>query len=356
MMKLFLSTLLPFILYANEIKLSPKEINTWQIQTQLPTSTNKVPLGSFIVEVTIPPTLLQTIALPFDAQVITLNAASYQEVKKGDLLAEVTGTQWIEAQKSAIADAIELRHHTHTAERKNKLCKEEIIPKKECIAANAELKTDKIKVSASKALLESFGASKKMIDTLFSQLKIYPTIPIISKTDGTIITLNAQPGKSTDPSAALFIIKKEGALWLESDMPIKAASILKIGENVILTIEGKQYNSKVLQLSPTLNQQNQTRHVRFSQEDKSDLLAGTRTNAILTLNIEATCVPKKAVIKSEGKHIVFIKQGDVYKNISVDILGEDTKNYYLKNNPLLKAPVVISAVAVLKNMLGGEDE
>ncbi len=356
MKKLLILSLIPFLMEAKELTLSQKEINTWGIQQSNAKKASMVPLGSFIVEVTTPPTLIQTISLPFEAQVVSLNAALYQNVKKGDLLAKVTGTEWISAQKAAISDAIELRHHSHTAERKNKLCKEEIIPKKECIAANAELRTDRIKVSASKALLKSFGASDKMIEELFKNLKISPYIPLKSPTNGTIIELNAYPGKSTAPSSALFVIQKKGAFWLESDLPLSKTDMLKESQDVLLKIKDKSYDSKVLQIAPTLNQQNQTRHVRFSLPKESDLLPGLRTNATLILKKEALKVPKKAVIKSEGNHIVFIKNANSFENVSVKILGEDNKNYYIQPNDKLKAPIVTSAVAVLKNMLGNSDE
>ncbi len=356
MKKLLLLAVVACCLEAKEITLSQKEIATWGIQEATAQKSTEVPLGSFIVEVTTPPTLIQTISLPFEAQVVSLNAALYQKVKKGDLLAQVTGTEWISAQKAAISDAIELRHHTHTAERKNKLCKEEIIPKKECIAANAELRTDRIKVAASKALLKSYGASDKMIDQLFNNLKIFATIPITAPTDGTIIQLNAYPGKSTAPSSALFVIQKEGAFWLESDLPQSKTKMLKEGETVLLKIDAKTYKSKVLQIAPTLNQQNQTRHVRFSLPPKSGLLPGLRTNATLILQKEAYKVPKKAVIKYEGNHIVFVKEGNKFENVAVNILGEDSKYYYIMPDTRLSGPLVVSAVAVLKNMLGEGDE
>jgi cobalt-zinc-cadmium efflux system membrane fusion protein len=356
MKKLLLITLIPFLLDAKEITLTQKEIATWGIKEHPAQKTDRVPLGSFIVEVTTPPTLIQTISLPFEAQVVSLNAALYQKVQKGDLLAKVTGTEWISAQKAAISDAIELRHHTHTAERKNRLCKEEIIPQKECIAANAELRTDRIKVSASKALLKSYGASVKMINDLFTNLKIFASIPIISPTDGTIVQLNASPGKSTSPSSALCVIQKEGAFWLEGDLPLEKTQMLKENEAVLLKINGKTYKSEVLQIAPTLNLQNQTRHVRFSLPPKSGLLPGLRTDSTLIRTKEALRLPQKAVIKFEGKHIVFVKEGNSFQDVPVTILGEDAKYYYIEPQPKLTKPIVTSAVAVLKNMLGANDE
>ena len=358
MKKIILASLITFatLSQAKVVTLSPKEIATWQIKTAQLNNSQQVPLGSFLVEVTTPPTMMQTISLPFKAQVVSLNVALYQKVKKGDLLAKVTGTEWIEAQQKAIQDAIELTHHTHTYNRKSRLCKEQIIPQKECIAALAELKTDKIKVSASKALLRSYGASEKIISDLFTKFKIHRTIPITAPTDGTITIMNASLGESTDPSSALFVIQKEGDLWLESDMPNSKTKVLKAKQPVILEIEGKRYDSQVLQIAPILNLQNQTRHVRFALKEGSDLLPGMRTNATVILKLKSKKVPKKAVIKLDGKHTLFVKEEQGYKPVAVEIIGEDKKFYYLKPTKELEKPVVVTSVAILKNLSGEDDE
>ena len=85
-----------------------------------------------------PPSLLHTISLPFEANVKKLNIANCQYVEIGQVLAEVTGKEWISTQQKAIADTLEVTYHEQRVARKNTLCKEEIIPQKECTAANAD--------------------------------------------------------------------------------------------------------------------------------------------------------------------------------------------------------------------------
>ena len=341
---------------AAEIKLTPQQEKNWQIQTAPAKSTDHIPLGDFMMEVTIPPQLLQTVSLPFEAQVIQLHTASYSDVKKGEILAYVTGTEWIEAQKEAISDAIELIHHEHVAERKAKLCKEEIIAQKECIAANAELKTDKIKVAASKALLRAYGATDTMINKIFTSLDIVQSVPVSSPVAGTILQVNIKPGESIAPASAMFIIKKSGDYWLESDMPLNAAAQLRPNQKVMITMSGQQLACRVLQLSPVINPVNQTRHVRFSQEKSSDLVAGMRNSATVTLSKKALLIPKKAVVKHGNDHIVFIKQYGAFHDVTVTILGETAQSYYLRFDEQLNQAIAITSAAVLKGMLGEEED
>jgi len=342
---------------AEEVKLTAKQEKNWDITVAKPEKTHSYPLGRVIVEVVTPPTLLHTISLPFEANVQKLYVAKYQKVHKGEVLAKVTGTKWIEVQQQAISDAIEYRHHRHLTERKNMLCKEEIIPAKECKAANAELETDKIKLAASRALLESYGASKPMIDELFKTLKISNTIEIRSDVEGSIITLNATPGKSTNPSDALFVIKQKGPLWIEANIEALRTLKLKEGEKVRFSVADKMFESRVLQLSEVINPANQTRRVRFSVPENVELTSGLIMSADLIVFGEALKLKKSAVIKEGGTQIVFLRTSFGFRAIPVEVLAEDDDAYYIKpSSALPDGEVAANSLAILKNLLGENNE
>lgn len=354
--KLLLLTLFSYTLTAGNIVLTPEQEENWQIKLEIPQTSQRLPLGEYVTQVVTPPSLLHTISLPFEANVRKLHVANYQEVKKGDILAEVTGTEWIETQQKAIADAIEFKHHEHLAERKNMLCKEEIIPEKECVAANAELAADKIKVAASKALLESYGASDEMIMSLFKNLTLSQTIQLRSSVAGRIVELHATPGKSTSPSDALFIIQEEGPLWLESAIEAKSTQNLREGQKVQVAFNNNTFDTTILQLSPVINPQNQTRLVRFLIPLDIHAFSGLRTNAKINIVQESLKIEKKSVIKDGKDQIVFVKTKNGYSSVAIEVLAEDNRHYYIKPSTLLQNKIAVSSLAVLKNMLGGDDE
>jgi len=357
MTKLLLLTLLTFsALHAEKIQMTPEQEENWQIKVETPQSSKRLPLGEFITEVVTPPALLHIISLPFEANVKKLNVAKYQKVTKGFVLAEVTGTEWIAIQQKAIADAIEFRHHTHLTERKNMLCKEEIIPQKECVAANAELETDKIKVAASKALLKSYGASDKMINTLFKDLTLSPTMKINSTVDGHVVELNATPGKSTSPSDALFIIQGKGSLWLENHIEVQRTENLHEGQKVQIILANKTFNTTILQISPVINPENQTKQIRFSVPTNINIFSGLKGNAKFTILGESLKVQKISVIKEGDTQIVFIKTKEGFTAVPVKILAEDNMHYYIEPSDRLKNKIAVNSIAILKNMLGDSDE
>lgn len=343
-------------LNAETITLTPEQEANWKIKTEIPKSSDRLPLGEFIVEVVTPPSLLHTVSLPFEANVQTLNVARYEKVDKGGILAEVTGTEWIETQQKAIAEVIEFRYHQHLTERKNLLCKEEIIPQKECVTANAELETDRIKVFASKAMLKSYGASDEMIDKLLKDLTLFPTIEIKSSVKGSVVQLLAAPGKSISPTEALFVIQQDGPLWIESSIEAYRAEVLREAQKVEIVLENHTFDSSILQISPVINHENQTREIRFLVPSDIKIFPGLRNSAKIILLEQCIKIRKDSVIKVGEAQVVFYKNKHGYTPLPVDIVSEDNQYYFVKPSPLLKNKIAISSVAILKSMLGNEDE
>jgi len=348
--------LLNMSIYAEQIQMTQAQKDNWNILVEMPEISTSYPFGEFIAHVVTPPTLLHTISLPFEANVKVLNVAKYQKVKRGDVLAEVTGTKWIEVQQQAIANAIEYKHHAHLTERKNMLCREDIIPQKECMAANAELKADKVRVLAAKALLKGYGANSKIIENLFDKLEISNTIPLVSEVNGSVISLTATPGKSTKPDDALFVIKKEGALWLESNIEAQRVMKLYEGEKVEISLNNQKFQTTILQIAPVINPENQTRQVRFLMPEGIRIYAGFIGSAKLILFEDVVKVKKNSVIKEGVTQIVFVKTKEGFVAVPVTVLSEDENYYYLKKSPRLSHEIATNSLAILKNLLGGSDE
>jgi hypothetical protein len=355
--KLLLSILTTFtILHADNIQMTSEQEANWQIELEVPKSSQELPLGEFMAEVVTPPTLLQTISLPFEANVQKLYVANYQKVTRGDILADVTGTEWIETQQRAISDIISYRHHKKMVERKNILCKEEIIPKKECISANAEFEASKVKLDASKALLRSYGADEAMLSKLFNDLILSQTLQLRSMTDGYIVGLHAIPGKSTSPSDAIFTIQEKGGLWLECDIEAKRTQSLTEGEEVQIIFNNDTFETQILQLSPVINPETQTRRIRFLVPSNIAIFSGLRSTAKIVLKHDTIKITKNAVIKIGKTQVVFYKNKNGYTSFPVEILAENESHYFVKPSDELKNKIAVTSVGILKNMLGSDNE
>jgi len=344
------------VVVAKPIHLTKEQQRDWQIESGKPQLSKRVQLGKFMAEVVTPPQYLQTISLPFEAHIKKLYVSTFEKVKKGQLLAEVTGQKWIEVQKRFIADAIELKHHGELAKRKSNLCREGIIAKKECLAANAEHNADQIRVSASKALLRSYGASERTIHTIFNKLKIVKTIKLYSKVSARVLRINVHVGESTSPSDALFVFQKEGALWLEVDLPLKKALLLRRLQEVEMLFNHKKFKSIVLLKSPKINRRNQTQMVRFSLPKSGKFITGMRDLVELKIPTNTFKISKKSLISSESGELVFLKQNGDYKPLVVNVVAEDDRHYYVKGALKLNDTIATSSLAILKGLMESDDD
>ena len=61
-------------------------------------------------------------------------------------------------------------------------------------------------------------------------------------------------------------------------------------------------------------------------------------------------------IKDGDEQIVFVKNKKGYTSVPVEILAEDDTYYFIKPSSVLENKIAVSSLAVLKNMLGSEDE
>lgn len=344
------------MLEAKEITLTKEQSNNWQIKTAKLQSANSLPLGEFIVEVVTPPSLLTTISLPFEANVKKLFVANFQKLKEGEILAEVTGVQWIATQQEAIANAIAYEQTKEQYDRKNRLCKEKIIPQKECITAKSELKVQKSKLAASKALLHSYGATQGDIDALITDLKLSSIVALRSPIKGRIIALNATIGKSSNPTDALFVIQQEGFLWLEADIEVSRSTHLSEGQKVSIALANQRFDTTILQLSPMVNPKNQTRHVRFLVPHTIKLLSGLRSSAKISYTMPTLKIAKTSIINHEGSSIVFVKMAQGFKAVTIKIVGEEAGYYFVAKSQALEGEIATTSIAILKNLLGEGDE
>jgi hypothetical protein len=67
-------------------------------------------------------------------------------------------------------------------------------------------------------------------------------------------------------------------------------------------------------------------------------------------------VKKTSVIKQGETQIVFIKTKEGFTAVPVTILAEDDQYYYLEKSGTLKNNIAVNSIAILKNMLGGNNE
>jgi hypothetical protein len=340
------------ILYSQTITLTTEQEKTWNIKSEKPTLSTMLPLGEFSAQVITPPSLIQTVTLPFEVHTKQFFVSLYDKVQKGQLIAEVSAMAWLEAQQSAINDFLDLENTRQKNERNKMLCKDGIIPQKACIESETNYKQLVAKQNASVALLKNYGANEMTVHTLFETLQVAPVLKINALDDGTVTFLNT----SSSSSEALFILHKEGVLWLESAMEASYAQYLHIGQTAHIRFNGKVFDAKILQRAFIVDPLTQTQTVRFEIAKEISIAPGIRANAQIAVPMNLYKISKTSVITYQNKPIVFIKHAQNYTIQEVDILGEDGTYYYSNTALDLHTPIATTSVAILKNLIGNTDE
>ncbi len=343
-------------LNAAQITVTAEQEKDWHITTETLTTSAITPQATLFVKVVTPPQLLKTLSLPNEVTVTSLHVNLYDSVKRDDALVSVSSPRWLETQKNAISNSIDYSDALQTDQRKQMLCDEQIIAKKECIASHSMLLRAKNTLKASKELLSAYGATPKIIDSITKNLKVYSTLTLYSSVDGNIIESNAAIGKSLNAFEPLFTIKKSGNLWLEGALTAKDAAVLHNGDTVTISIDEHRFKSTVLNIAPFMNTKNQTRNVRFSIHEEATLLPGLRTSATLYLHKESIKIPKKALVQDGNSAIIFIKNGNNYSSVAVTVLSQEGDYYYLKPQTALQKPIAVNSVLILKSMMENSNE
>lgn len=334
-----------------DITLTKEQEKNWQIELSKAKEISFVPVATSMMRVTTPPKLLEAISLPYEAKVIKLNKANFESVTKGELLAVLESPKWIETQKEAIDASIEFSYSQNEANRKSKLCQEQIIAQKECIAADAELQRAKIKLSSATNLLKAYGATEENIQKLLKNSTITPHVQLRSPAEGVIVQTGIELGKNISASDTLFMIKTAGEDWLEGEINHAVANTLKPSQDIVVKIDNKEIKSKIVVISPTINPQNQSRYIRLSLFKDAKLLEGFVAKAELNIAKKALVINKKALSQSDTKSIVFVKKAEAYHPVIVNVLAEDKNLCYLEYSDELKGEIATSQISILQNKL-----
>jgi hypothetical protein len=100
----------------------------------------------------------------------------------------------------------------------------------------------------------------------------------------------------------------------------------------------------------------QTLLVRFRVPEEVSLQSGLRANAVISIKDPMLKIPKNAVINLGEKKTVFVKRDRGYIPLPIEINAEDEYAYYISDDKAYHYAVAVSSVAILKNIIGDENE
>ena len=134
--------------------------------------------------------------------------------------------------------------------------------------------------------------------------------------DGVLGLRNISPGAYVTPATVVGVIRAVGFLKLDFSIPEKYSSLIKVGQTVNFTVEGKlsPYSAVVQATEQSISAETRNLQVRALVRAPKDLLPGTFAEVDLALGnkTSALMIPNQAVVpQARNKQVIVAKKGKV---------------------------------------------
>lgn len=236
-------------------------------------------------------------------------------------------------------------------------------------ANHANLKDQHARI---KALYESGSVPKSELDALDTQLKVselglkslkvsydssnlnlgYTTVK--SPITGTIAERKVSYGENVGVGQTLFHVVDTGALFVETGVSENVIGMIKPGDAVVFSAQGKEYKGTVESISPVMNKDTKAYPVRITvgNEDGNLRVGMTVTSKIkLGQMKDALAVPKSAVLINDDKTFVMVIEGEKVTKREVALGASNDASYEVVSGVKAGENIVVSNPGILK---GGE--
>ena len=245
-----------------------------------------------------------------------------QQVTTGQLLARFESSEQESGRASAEADrvaaAADLSNATWTLEQNAQLFKAGAIAERDYKVSQQAVTSARARLAAAEARLRASGNQAR--DTR-----------VLAPASGIIEKRLVADGERVSKGTPLFSIVRNGTLELAAAVPSRQASVVRVGQLVRFTAEGRQFNGSVARLSPTIDPATRAVTVYVEVPNPGGLLRGgtfaTGRVVARTLN-NVLAVPTAALRQSQqgdGKPFVYRLDGRTVNSAPVQLGAVDER-------------------------------
>jgi cobalt-zinc-cadmium efflux system membrane fusion protein len=283
----------------------------------------------------------------------SINLVQGSPVAKGQVVATLENSEFIELQQSYLEDKSKLEYAEADYTRQKELYKENVNSAKTYQLAMSEYKTLKTSVYALEQKLKLIGIDADKL----TEASITGIIYIVSPISGYVKSVSVNTGKYVDATDVIAEIVNTNNMMLELTVFEKDIAKVSIGQKISFNLPDN-YESKqtavIYQVGKTINDDKTVKVYATIDGEIKNLLPGMYVNAsIETKNDSVKALPSNAVLTFEDKDFIFIyydkkKEGEklitLYK--LVEVVKGVTENGYTevtlpKDFDITKSKIVI---------------
>ena len=252
----------------------------------------------------------QTVVTPLVAGRVTRVLAELgQQVRRGQVLAEVYSPELAEAQREYISATGELRAHEQQLARIDSLVTIGSASRRELEMAHAEHAAMTSRLEASRTRLALIGLTAEHVDTLTSASQIAATTEVRAPLDGVVTARGANVGTNVDGAMPLFTVVDLSTVWVVGDLYEHDLPRVGVGRPATVSVSAFPellLHGTISYIDPQLSRETRTAKVRVEVQNSQALLRlGMYAQVrIDTVSDHLGAVIPRAAIQTIGDHTV----------------------------------------------------
>ena len=354
---LFLSALLLFcppISADNTVRIAQDYFNNLGVVLGKPVSAQQIPILTAPAKVVIPPTQEYIVSASQAGLITKLNAALGDNVKKGDVLAQLNSPDLLSMQRLYLKAVSEMQLGSFAYQRDKKLAEEGVIAERRWQETSSQYNAFVSEVNEHKQLLEIAGMTAGEIDRLTQTRQLSSRLSVHAPITGVVMDRMAVAGERMDILAPLYRIANLDELWLEINIPHEHIGRIKVGDQV--RVENSPVSAKITLLGQSVNPENQTLLARavlvpkLELGNQNALRAGQSINTqiIQTSDTAVFTVPNTAIAQNEGLSFIFIRNQAGFTVSPVIVIGRQGEESIISGDLKGDEDIAVKGAVALK--------
>ena len=255
---------------------------------------------------------------PYQGRVSQVLVKAGDDVKAGQVLYTVAVPDMAQAASTLISASATLRNANETLKRAETLAKDNSIPQKEYLQAQADQQSAKAAYDAARQNLRLFDLSEADVGKIERDRKIGLEFAVKSPIAGRVTQRAAQPGQLVQPGTdpAPMVISDMRTLWMVASVPESEFSQYRLGQPVQVHVSawpGKSFEGKVSYVGDSVDADSRRFVVRAEVADPEHVLRPQMTadfNITVAAAEDSLAVPAQAVVREgNGLDVVWLAMG-----------------------------------------------
>ncbi|MDD5320874.1 MAG: efflux RND transporter periplasmic adaptor subunit [Methylococcales bacterium] len=344
----------PAVIAGNSIQISQEHFNNLGITMGKLEPVKQIPVLTAPAKVVIPSAHEYIVSASQAGLITKLNASIGDNVKKGDVLAQLNSPDLLSMQRLYLKAVSDMQLGSLSYRRDKKLLEDGVIAERRWQETRSQYNAFVSEVNEHKQLLEIAGMTASEIDHLRRTRQLSGQLNVHAPISGTVIERMAVAGERIDILAPLYRIANLDELWLEINIPHERIGSIKVGDQVL--VENTLVSAEITLLGQSVNPENQTLLARAKiKGHQTAVRAGQNINTEIIQASENAVfkVPNGAIAQNEGKSFIFIRNQDGFKVSPITVVGKQGEESIISGDFTGNEDIAIKgAVALKANWLG----